>query len=541
MAVHGTVFIPPGTFNYSSGLDFSSYGNLECAPGGILNYTGTAHAVDIAATGLSSSTADWNPYFITGCTFKGAGSASDGIHVNPYTVNVRITNNYFHDFGSASIFEIDFVDEVWWAEVAFNQVMNDDGVLHQFLNIGGPSSQNDGDDQVWVHDNVAGCIVINTANDATCGLGISVVSGLSTIERNNLYGWFPIIRDSNAITTVAGLTIQGNQIATTASVPNGYGIIQFGNSSTAQTDYNLTISRNKVLADNINSPLLGPTLATSLIANARVIGNDIYGYAGTYDPPMIHQADLTGQTGNIEYGNTGYPQSFHNPWDSGYSSVTPWDGLNEGPRLEVTDGLAYGMSGEAARGYFTVNTSVPLVSLSMNRDPWTGANYNSSIAGGEIDMSPGQVSTFLTSSGSTGTATYGTQVNSSGFGVGTLAASTANNLCYNTSVMSGYKTIATCTSLRNYKTNIEPLRSGLKEALEMKPVSYISKTSGREEAHFIAEDIAKLDPKCSTYDENGELVGVNDGCVLAIAIKAIQEQEAEIERLKNEIRSLKEP
>ena len=73
----------------------------------------------------------------------------------------------------------------------------------------------------------------------------------------------------------------------------------------------------------------------------------------------------------------------------------------------------------------------------------------------------------------------------------------------------------------------------------MKPVSYTSKTSGRSEAHFIAEEIQTLDARCSTYDKDGKLVGINDGCILAVAVRAIQEQQKEIDDLKTKLNKMR--
>jgi hypothetical protein len=100
--------------------------------------------------------------------------------------------------------------------------------------------------------------------------------------------------------------------------------------------------------------------------------------------------------------------------------------------------------------------------------------------------------------------------------VGTLGSATSTAVCSNAGILS------TCSSLRALKTNIRPLRGGLAEVMQMHPVSYTSKTSGKPEAHFLAEDVQALDPRCAAYDR-GKLVGVNDGCLLAEAVRAIQE------------------
>jgi hypothetical protein len=134
------------------------------------------------------------------------------------------------------------------------------------------------------------------------------------------------------------------------------------------------------------------------------------------------------------------------------------------------------------------------------------------------------------------------------FGIAYPAASTGTSACYNTSAtgMSGFYTFATCTSLRKYKTEIRPLdtsklepyQSSLAEIGLLKPVSYLSKTSGRRELGFIAEDVVAVDPRISSYDKDGKLVGVQYDHIVALLTKAVQEQQAEIESLKQEVKEL---
>jgi hypothetical protein len=112
-------------------------------------------------------------------------------------------------------------------------------------------------------------------------------------------------------------------------------------------------------------------------------------------------------------------------------------------------------------------------------------------------------------------------------------SSTSSNICVN----GGY--VAACTSLRKFKKDIAPLDSGLKELSILNPVAYTSKTSGRREIGFIAEDVNKIDPRLSTYDKDG-LVGIQYDHLTALLVKAIQEQQSEIESLREEIKSLKD-
>jgi hypothetical protein len=131
-------------------------------------------------------------------------------------------------------------------------------------------------------------------------------------------------------------------------------------------------------------------------------------------------------------------------------------------------------------------------------------------------------------------------INGSGaVGVTTLTASTSNVLCYDNTTIVGRHTLAACTSLRKFKADIKPLSSALPELSHLKPVSYRSLTNGRNELGFIAEEVNEVDPRLSTFDQDGKLQGVMYDHVVSLLTKAIQEQQAEIEALKKEITDIK--
>jgi hypothetical protein len=127
-------------------------------------------------------------------------------------------------------------------------------------------------------------------------------------------------------------------------------------------------------------------------------------------------------------------------------------------------------------------------------------------------------------------------------GSGTLPANTGTSACINTSALSGYSLLAGCTSLRRFKKNILPLPSSLMELMALKPISYISRTDTQRkvrEVGFIAEDVIKLDPRLSTFDKDGKLQGVMYDHITALLVKALQEQQVEIEELKQEVEDLR--
>ena len=120
--------------------------------------------------------------------------------------------------------------------------------------------------------------------------------------------------------------------------------------------------------------------------------------------------------------------------------------------------------------------------------------------------------------------------------VGTFASSSSTTVCQNGNVLS------TCSSARRYKENIKPSQLGLKEVLEMKPVTFDFKDHKDDwEKHdfgFVAEDMEKINPLFVTYDDKGKIEGVRYMQLSAITTKAIQELHAVIEKQQEKISKL---
>jgi hypothetical protein len=161
-------------------------------------------------------------------------------------------------------------------------------------------------------------------------------------------------------------------------------------------------------------------------------------------------------------------------------------------------------------------------------------------------------------------------------GAATLDTSTATAAAYNTATLNGVtiNTLALLTSLRSFKMSITPLvgyhtgklrfgigdpsnplggpieyvstvrGSMLKEAMLLKPISYTSKTCrpggitwahGCREIGLIAEDVKLVDPRLTTDKPDGSLLGVQYDRTGVIAIAAIQELKAIVDKLTAEV------
>ena len=128
---------------------------------------------------------------------------------------------------------------------------------------------------------------------------------------------------------------------------------------------------------------------------------------------------------------------------------------------------------------------------------------------------------------------FAAMLNSSNSTVGSIVVTSANTT-YNTS--SDYR----------LKENVKPLENGLDRLNQLKPVNFNWIESGQEEEGFIAHEVEEV----FSYAVTGEKDAVkNDGTVspqhmdygriTPLLVKAIQEQQEQIEQLKTEIQTLK--
>lgn len=120
------------------------------------------------------------------------------------------------------------------------------------------------------------------------------------------------------------------------------------------------------------------------------------------------------------------------------------------------------------------------------------------------------------------------------------SAATTGTLCWATGTgLINVDTTTTCLlSSRKYKENISPLDTGLKEVMQLQPVSYDLKKQynpdkiGRQ-VGLIAEDVEKIDPRFVGRDpKTGNPRAVRYQQMVALLIHAVQEQQHEIDELK---------
>jgi len=90
------------------------------------------------------------------------------------------------------------------------------------------------------------------------------------------------------------------------------------------------------------------------------------------------------------------------------------------------------------------------------------------------------------------------------------------------------------SSDKRLKENIKPIRYGLQEVLQMKPVSYIMKEDKDEQLQlgYLAQDLKNLIPTVVHGDEDKEMLSVTYSELIPVLTKAIQEQQEMIDEQK---------
>jgi hypothetical protein len=94
------------------------------------------------------------------------------------------------------------------------------------------------------------------------------------------------------------------------------------------------------------------------------------------------------------------------------------------------------------------------------------------------------------------------------------------------------------TSAKRFKENIKTLDSQTKNISKLNPVSFDWKEGGKSDIGFIAEEVKEIYPDLVSEKE-GEIQGVQYTKLTAVLVKALQDQQKQIDELKKEIFILK--
>jgi hypothetical protein len=95
------------------------------------------------------------------------------------------------------------------------------------------------------------------------------------------------------------------------------------------------------------------------------------------------------------------------------------------------------------------------------------------------------------------------------------------------------------TSTLRCKSNIQVLSSPLEKIKQLKPVTFDWKNTGKNDIGFIAEEVKEVLPNLIHYNERGEIEGMNYSKITSLLVASIQEQQKQIDKLKEEIEEIK--
>ena len=116
-----------------------------------------------------------------------------------------------------------------------------------------------------------------------------------------------------------------------------------------------------------------------------------------------------------------------------------------------------------------------------------------------------------------------------------LAGGTSTHACWNT----GTGEFANCSSSIRYKSDVSDFSTGLEVVNRLRPVSFVWKATGKREIGFIAEETAEIEPLLTYRNKDGEIEGVSYDQISVVLVNAVKAQQAQIERLENEIKLLR--
>lgn len=132
-------------------------------------------------------------------------------------------------------------------------------------------------------------------------------------------------------------------------------------------------------------------------------------------------------------------------------------------------------------------------------------------------------------------------------GLATSSAAQTGTVCSGTAGLLTVDTTTTCLlSDIRLKKNIKPLDVGLAEVMKLKPISYELKPEANpthlgRQVGLSAQDVYKVDPRLAAVYQSGPNINTPSGVryeqMVALLVKAMQEQQTEINALKRQIKA----
>jgi hypothetical protein len=290
---------------------------------------------------------------------------------------------------------------------------------------------------------------------------------------------------------------------------------------------------------------LGADQSSSFSGNVKFATDNTYdiGASGANRPRQLFLSSTATIGGNVVVGGTGlYFSGKANIQPSGTGSITLRDAAETSFSLLQLGGTTSSFS--------AIKRNAAAINFRLADDSADAAITSAGItASGAITTSSTTDST-TTTSGALQVA-GGAAIRKRVFidGITTSAGLQTAVLCQSSGGEMIADSVACLASSARFKYGIKALNSGLNEILSLRPVSFFYKPEGifannqnfqRERVGLIAEDVAKIDPRLVGFEKDGvtpRTVGYEQ--IVPVLIKAVQEQQAEIEALKKEIAELR--
>lgn len=421
---------------------------------------------------------------------------------------------------------------------------------------------------------------------------------------------FPSLTVSTGTTAVQALTATDGIFATSGSDLRVYrsgatttGYVKFGSSGTNYIGFNGTSFDVNGGAFNTQALTASGTITSTLGNNTVVLSatTATTGYTAAVFQNTSGQAvfAVNGSTATaLMTGGNAYAVSVYNalnnPLDfgtngirrGGFSAAGAFDvvgGLSAASITATTSDMAFSTNNKFLYGVNTSVVSKKMIGINSSNLVSIDADALGAVFGAGISASTGTFSSFVTpafirftSAACGGCTTGDIYFNTSTFGIGggllplsdntwALGASgqTWKNL-WLTSAASGVGDVflcqktthettagATCAaSTQKIKNAITTLPSGLSLVNALRPVTFQYQPgfyNQRKDIGFIAEEVAKVDPRFAFYaaaDEKlsngakitkGDPESLNTSAILSALVRAVQEQELEIAQLRTQL------
>jgi hypothetical protein len=385
-------------------------------------------------------------------------------------------------------------------------------------------------------------------------------TGLTGGSPNTLTYW----TSTSAVSATSSPTV-GNVYATTTTATSTFlGGVTIGNPTTG---FNVTPNGSTTIGASTGVGVLEVQGIDSLSTNGRLTQLGVYNtgtqlvdrggviaLGGISGSAITSFAAIAGRKENATGGNTqGYLAFFTRPPSGamttesmrissirnvGIGTTTPvWPlqvASSSGPQLTLSDGgITHWSFRSSSDGFLYIATSSP---INLNPMPATSTQavvqidkngkvgIGTTTPAGVLSVKGTGFWSGLTSSGATQSAS--------------ICLSVSNELIADSGVC--------IVSSERFKDNISKLSPSLEEVLKLNPVSFTYKKTGNplfdgrgEQVGLIAEQVEKIDPRLVEYGADGKPYSVRYENLSAVLIKALQEQQQEIDGLKGEIKGLR--